>query len=378
MHRSARTAVLLLAATFIATFVACGDDGAATDPGQRLVVVGRLERGTTVRLVARDGASADSVVSDVTVTPASAGTVNGATVRLLQSGSITVSARAAEGRTLSAMLDVVVPPTVYFDAVVNGNRDIYGVALDGGDLRRWTTAASDDSHPSVAAGTLVFSTTRHGGAELYAISLTSGAEQRLTNTTANETEPALSRSGATIAFVSDAVGAPRVYVAPMPLANPARLTATSVGSGVSLETSPTWSPTADRVAFMSTVNGRANLFIASSAAGSVPAAVAGSGAGQTDVEPAWSPDGNFLAFASTRAGSTQIFLLDLRTGTYRQLTSGTNPAGQPGWLADGRLVFTKFVGSETSLWWVDPNDPSDGPVEVPVPGVGLAGHGAGA
>ena len=306
-------------------------------------------------MVARDGASAaDSVVSGVTVVPASAGTITGTSVRLLQSGSVTVSARASDGRTLSTTLDVTPPPTVYFDAIASGNRDVYSVALDGGELKRWTTAAGDDAHPSVAAGTMVFSTLRHGGAELYAVSLATSVEQRLTTTPANETEPSLAKSGAAIAFVSDAAGGSRVYVAPMPFASPARLSASTAGSGVSIETSPSWSPSADRVAFMSTVNGRANLFIASSAPGSVPAPVAGSGAGQTDVEPAWSPDGNFIAFASSRAGASQIFLLDLRSGAFRQLTTGASDAGQPGWLADGRLVYTLFAAGGRELWWVDP------------------------
>jgi TolB protein len=295
---------------------------------------------------------------------------------LLQSGSVTVSARASDGRTVSTVLDVALPPTVYFDAIASGNRDVYSVALDGGELKRWTTAAGDDAHPSVAAGTMVFSTLRHGSAELYALVLATSVEQRLTTTPANETEPSLAKSGATIAFVSDAAGGSRVYVAPMPFASPARLSASTTGSGVSIETSPSWSPTADRIALMSTVNGRANLFIAPSAAGSVPAPVAGSGAGQTDVEPAWSPDGSFIAFASSRAGPSQIFLLDLRTGAFRQLTTGASEAGQPGWLADGRLVYTLFAGSGQELWWMDPAA-QNAPVKIPTGGLGSVAHGGG-
>ena len=372
-----RRARAILSALAIAAAWACGDSG-TTDPGQRLAAVGRLERGATVRVVAREGASAaDSIVSGVALAPASAGTVSGTSVRWLQSGSVTVSARSSDGRTLTAVLEVVAPPTVYFDAVANGNRDVYSVALDGADLKRWTTAAGDDAHPSVAGSTMVFSTTRHGAAELYAVGTAAGsAEQRLTTTAANETQPALSKPGTSVAFVSDAGGAPRVYVAPISLASPARLTSASSGSSVSIESDPTWSPAGDRVAFMSTANGRANLFLSPSTVGTVPAPVAGSGSGQTDVEPSWSPDGNFIAFASTRAGTTQIFLLDLRAGAYRQLTTGP-AAGQPGWLADGRLVFTRFVGSETSLWWIDPAS-EEGAVEVPTAGVRLAGRGVGA
>jgi TolB protein len=362
----------------VAAVIGCGGNDGATAPTGTLATVGRLERGSTIRVVARDGlTAADSVVSDVTVTPAIAGAVSGATVTLLQIGSVTVSARARDGRTLSTTFDVAIPPTVYFDAAASGNRDIYSVALDGRELTRRTTAPADDAQPTVVAAAIVFVSTRDGNGELYSMpTVVGGAEQRLTTTAANENKPAFAAGGAALAYVSDASGAPRVYVSPVPLANPARLTAATFGFGGSIEASPTWSPTHDRVALVSTANGGANLFIASAVPGGTPAAVAGSGSGQTDVEPGWSPDGNRIAFASTRAGTTQIFLLDLRTGAYSQLTNDASPAGQPGWLADGRLVFTRFAAGGSTLWWVDPSDTLP-PTQIPTTGVSQAAHATG-
>jgi TolB protein len=329
--------------------------------------------------VSRDGLSAaDSLVSNVTVTPAIAGAVNGATVMLLQIGSVTVSGRASDGRTLSTTFDVAIPPTVYFDAVASGNRDIYSVSLDGRNLMRRTTSPADDAQPTVVAAAIVFVSTRDGNGELYSMpTVVGGAEQRLTTTAANESQPAFAAGGTMLAYVSDVSGAPRVYVAPTPLANPARLTAGTFGFGGSIEASPTWSPARDRIALVSTANGGANLFIATAAAGGTPAPVAGSGNGQTDVEPAWSPDGNRIAFASTRAGTTQIFLLDLRTGVFSQLTSDASPAGQPGWLSDGRLVFTRFDAGGSTLWWVDPSVPAP-PTQIPTTGALQAAHATGA
>jgi hypothetical protein len=360
-----------------ATLVGCSGNGGSTGPGPELAAVGRLERGATVRMVARTELSAaDSLVTEVALTPASAGEVSGTSVRFVEAGPVTLSARASDGRTLSLTLDVALPPTVWFDAAAAGNRDIYRVALDGGELTRLTTAAGDDSHPAVAKGTAVFTSRRDGNAELYAVPSAGGAEARLTTTAANETDPAISRDGAMVAFVSDDAGAPRVYVAPRTLAGPARLSDAGFGFGGSLESHPSWSPDGDRIALVATASGRANLFLATSAANSLPTAAPGSGAGATDVEPAWSPDGNLIAFASTRAGTTQIFLLDLRTGTTSQLTSGPTPAGQPAWLPDGRLVFTRFDGSATSLWWTE-TDALAVPVEIPLAGVLAPGDPAG-
>lgn len=374
MRSTVRIALTLLAAASLAG--CASDQGAPTGPTQRLVAVGRLERGSTVRIVARDGLiAADSLVSKVTVSPATAGTVSGLSVKLIQAGSATVSATATDGRILSAVIDVALPPTVFFDAIVANNRDIYSVALDGGEFKRWTTSTGEESHPSVAAGTLVFASTRDGNGELYSLPTSAGgAERRLTTSSANETQPTLAAGGASLAYLSDAVGLPRVFVASSAFANPARLTAASFGFGGSVESDPTWSPTGDRIALMSTANGRANLFISSSAPGATPTAVAGSGSGQTDVEPAWSPDGNRIAFASTRAGGTQLFLFDLRTSAFTQITSGTGSSGQPAWLPDGRLIFTIFSANDATLWWVDPADPAP-PVEIPT-GTRSPAHGS--
>ena len=356
---------IALFVTFVA-LIGCGGDSDTTATGQRLAVVGRLERGATIRLVARDGLSAaDTLVTEVTVSPTIAGAVTGATVSLLQTGAITISARASDGHMLTTMVDVAIPPTVYFDGVASGNRDVYSVELDGRVLMRRTTSPADDAQPSVAAAAIVFVSMRDGNGELYSMpTVVGGAEQRLTTTAANESQPALAAGGALLAYVSDVSGAPRVYVAPTSLANPARLSAASFGFGGSIESSPTWSPTRDRLALVATANGSANLFIASAAAGAMPAVVAASANGQTDVEPAWSPDGNRLAFASTRAGTTQIFLLDLRTGVLTQATNDAAAAGQPGWLSDGRLLFTRFAAGESTLWWMDPSDPAP-PTQIP-------------
>ena len=374
MSFHARNFALLIT---IAAIIGCGGNDGASPIGA-LATVGRLERGSTIRLVARDGAAAaDSVVTDVAVTPAVAGAVNGAAVTLLQTGTVTISARASDGRTLSATFDVARPPTVYFDAVTSGNRDIYSVSLDGRDLTRRTTSPADDAQPTAAATAIVFVSTRDGNRELYSMpAAAGGAEQRLTTTAANESQPALAAGGAALAYVSDVSGAPRVYVSPVPLANPARLTAASFGFAGSIEASPTWSPTRDRIALVSTANGGANLFIATATAGGTPAPVAGSGSGQTDVEPAWSPDGNRIAFASTRAGTTQIFLLDLRTGAFSQLTNDASPAGQPGWLPDGRLVFTRFDAGGSTLWWLDPSE-SAPPTKIPTGTVVQSAHASG-
>src|SRR3954470_19351370 len=184
MARPPRIALAVVAALLLA---ACGSDSGPSSLLPTLVAVGRQERGATVRLVARnEEIGSDSSVSNVTVTPATAGTVSGATVKLLQAGTVMVGATASDGRAITATLTVAAPPTVFFDGVVAGNRDIYSIALDGGDLKRWTTAAAEESEPTVAGGVLVYSSTRDGNGELYSRpTAAGGTERRLTTSAAN-------------------------------------------------------------------------------------------------------------------------------------------------------------------------------------------------
>jgi TolB protein len=351
----------------MAVLAACGSERTPTEPTQRLIAVGHLERGAVVQMVAREGApGSDSIVSRVAITPASAGTVSGTFIKFLKVGAVTITATAVDGRSLTTDVTVTAPPTVFFDAIASGNRDIYSVSLDGGDLKRWTTSPGEDVHPSVAGGIVVFSSTRDGNGELYSVTIAAGGtEKRLTTTTANESQPTLAMGGANLAFVSDASGAPRIHVGTAALTQPAaRLTIATFGFDGSIEADPTWSPTGDRIAFVSTGNGRANLFISPSGAGSSPAFVVGSGPQQTDVEPAWSPDGTRLAFASTRGGGTLLHLLDLKTDVYTQVSRAAGTVGQPAWLPDGRLTYTQFSGGETTLWCLDLLAGS-GPIEIP-------------
>ena len=345
---------------------ACGGDS-ATSTGASIQLIGRLERGSTVQVVLRDAAGAPvSSLSGVAITPAAAGQVSGNTILLTQAGPATVSASGG-GKSASLAITIPPPPTIFFDAVDQANRDIYSAALDGQDRRRWTTHAADDEEPTVAAGQIVFSSARSGGLDLYGITMSSGVERRITTSGASETEPALSPDGNRLAYSTDASGGlSRIWIATIDNAGAVALTPSSFGFGANIEVNAKWSPTGDRLVFAATPSGRANLFISASTAGATPTAVPGSTTQNTDVEPAWSPDGNRIVFASTRAGGTLLFIADLRTGTITKLNSD-DTSGQPVWLADGRIVFTRYSGNQTFLSWLDPDDLASGTRTIPLP-----------
>lgn len=262
-------------------------------------------------------------------------------------------------------------PVVVFDRTVSGNRDIWRVALDGSDLVRITSHLSDDQAPTVAQGRVVFTSYRSGTADLYSVPLKGGSEVRLTTTTSNLITPALSRDGLRLAFANDAVSVHKVWTSAGDGTGLARATPTSFGSSGSPEGSPTWHPAGDRIAFMSTASGNADIW--ATTLGGTPYLLAGGTGAQ--VEPAWSPDGTRVAFASNHTGDTEIHVVDVSTGVRTQLTTRAGTDGKPAWLGDGRIVYVEFDGATPSLRWLDPAVPGTshpiptgtGPARNPAP-----------
>lgn len=340
-------------------------DGSTGPGGLRIEVNGRLERSLAVELVVTDdGTALDPSSVQWSAEPADAVEFpSGDRAVLLRAGNIRLVARSG-GMRGERSLDVAVPPTVFFDMARDGNRDIYRVSLDGKDLVRVTDDPAVDAEPTVAAGTLVFVSGRDGNRELYATPVEGGALKRLTATAATERNPALSAGGKSLAFVRNATGIPRLWIAAAD-GSPAGPATGDFGGSGSIERSPTWAPSDNRLAFMSTANGTADVFVWDD--GNISAAVTSDGA---EVEPAWAPEGNQVVIAADREGETaeaDLILVDLDTDEETRLTDRPGNEGQPAWLPDGRVVYTVFEGDARELRWLDPTEPSP-PVVIPLQG----------
>ncbi|MEP6733795.1 MAG: hypothetical protein ABJE10_24325 [bacterium] len=364
--------------------LACGGDSATAPHAVSLLITGRAERGLIVHVnVQLAGDTTVTTASAITVTPADAATVlaNG-DVSLAKAGPLTVTGSTADGRSASTVVTVALPPTIVFDGLATGNRDVYRMSLDGQDLKRLTTNVSDDVHPSATGSIVVFNSYRDGNSELYAMTIDGTNEKRLTTSASNEAQPALSADGKRVAYSTNVSGFPRVWLATLDLASAAPLSATAAlsdaafGSASTVEASPAWAPASDRLALMTTATptGGAGLFTANAAAHASPALMSGSGTQIVEVEPSWSFDGFRIVYAAANAGVTELWVRDLRTAAITQLTTDTGSSGQPAWLPDGRVVFTTFNGQAATLRWVDPAFPTVLHA-IPTPGL-LAEHAA--
>lgn len=73
------------------------------------------------------------------------------------------------------------------------------------------------------------------------------------------------------------------------------------------------------------------------------------GSPKQDRHPRWSPDGKWLAFESTRDGDAQVFIIPVDGGEPRKLTALSTGASQPVWSPDGKsIAFVSAVFAEFS------------------------------
>lgn len=345
---------------------ACESGPAGPPPPElRLETRGRLERGLEVELLLlQDGAAAQLTGVTYQADPAgSAEFLPGARVRLLQAGTIRITATAS-GRSASVSIVVASPPKIVFDLARDGNSDIYVAALDGGEMTRLTTHAAQDRDPTVAGGVVVFSSNRDGVVGLYSVPLAGGTERRLV---AAASQPALSPDGRRLAFTREAGEVTKLWTAAADGTGATRYDS-SVGFSGSVEGGPTWAPASDRLALMTTHGGSADIWVYPMSGEPSPLVVNP----RADVEPAWSPDGQQVAFVSNRDGDVEVYVVQVSTREVRRLTQRAGTDARPAWLADGRLVYVAFGGDTATLRWLDPVAPATS-YAVPI-GAGVPGY----
>jgi len=100
-----------------------------------------------------------------------------------------------------------------------------------------------------------------------------------------------------------------------------------VSSTGSYNTSPTWSPKGDHLAWATRAGGGFQIVVAASD-GSGAQTITSAGSNEN---PSWAPDGRYLVFSSTRAGHAHLFLADRDGKTQKQLTRGAGDDTSPAW-----------------------------------------------
>jgi Tol biopolymer transport system component len=75
----------------------------------------------------------------------------------------------------------------------------------------------------------------------------------------------------------------------------------------------------------------------------------------TDRQPVFSPDGEWVAFSSNRSGNLDIWELSTKTGALRRLTDDEADDWDPGFMRDGKLIWSSGRTGHLEIWSADPD-----------------------
>lgn len=234
-------------------------------------------------------------------------------------------------------------------------RNIFTIALDGSGLTQLTSDSADHHEPTAHASLVAFGSARPGGVVIASIESGSGGAAPVVFGSGDA--PMLSPDGTTLAYLSFSGPTPLVWTAHVDGTAAQRFAPAQAGWSGASEAHPVWSPTGDRIAYVTTRAGNASIYVGAVAGVAGSATLLTSSPTGASVEPAWSPDGARIVFTSNRDGPTDLYVVAVSSGAVTRLTT-LGDVGQPSWLPDGRIVFTQWTAGVAGLVWLDPSDPS--------------------
>lgn len=118
--------------------------------------------------------------------------------------------------------------------------------------------------------------------------------------------------------------------------------------------SPTWSPKANKLAYVSFENGNSEVFIQDLATGSRTSVSSKPGVNSS---PAFSPDGKKLSLTLTQgSGNLDVYVMDLGSGNIKRITDSSAIDTEANWSDDGEtLYFTSDRAGQPQVYQVSKN-----------------------
>jgi Tol biopolymer transport system component len=214
---------------------------------------------------------------------------------------------------------------------------------------------ADHHDPTVHDSLVTFGSVRPGGVVIASIE--TGLKNPIPAVFGPGDAPQLSPDGTTLAYLTISGGLPLVWTARMDGSDAKRFAPAQAGWSGASESHPVWSPTGDRIAYVTTRAGNAAVYVGAVGGATGSATLVTSSSTGSSVEPAWSPDGAQIVFTSNRDGPTDLYIATVATGAVVRLTT-LGSVGQATWLPNGDIVFTRWTAGVAGLVWLDPSNPT--------------------
>ena len=227
----------------------------------------------------------------------------------------------ASGRVdLRARLLNTTPATTLFDRRFGNPVEL---------VRRVAHQVADDivqqltGQPGIALTWIAFVSKHGAGKEVYMMDYDGQRVRRITSTGSINLMPTWSPMAQRLAYMSWRTGAPAIDI----LESDGRISrARTVGGSMNI--SPDWSPDGRRLVYASNASGNSEVYTMDLAGGT---SVRLTNSPAIDTSPSYSPKGREIAFTSDRSGSPQIYVMDAEGLNARRLTTDDDYADAAAW-----------------------------------------------
>lgn len=183
--------------------------------------------------------------------------------------------------------------------------------------------------------------------DVYTIDVTTGQRTRVSFYPGVNSGGAIAPNGRSMALILSKDGNPELYVKDLPTGRLTRLTNTPRAD----EGSPSWSPDGSRIVYVSNASGAPQLYVVSSAGGPPERLTS---RGTQSVAPDWGANG-LIAYQTLAGGNKfQIAVMDPNAKQEKILTPFDASYEDPSWAPDGRhLAAARAVNYNYSVYLLD-------------------------
>ena len=223
----------------------------------------------------------------------------------------------------------------------DGQLDVYLMNMDGSAVRRITTGAAPVVFSWSPDGRRIVSDFDFFDSRYIVSTNDDGIWDVLLTDSGVDSDPDWSPKGNRVAYVSAVDGKGEIYLMDIDGGNPVRVT-----NHAAEDRSPAWSPDGESLLFSSDRDGNLDIYVIGISSGAMTRLTSRPG---PDSNPRWSPDGAEILFTSGQDGDSEIYLMNSDGTDVRKLTSNKVEDTSPSWSPDGRRII--FASGDNHKDW---------------------------